>query len=209
MKRFVIIAGGELPENEVTDIHDEDMVICADRGYGYALKRGIKPHILIGDFDSYDLPEDAVPEDVEVLRSVPEKDDTDTLMAVRTAIDRGAKNIVIYGALGGRLDHTIANIQTLIYIHGQGCIGEIRSAVNTAMILGTGEHHLENRPGWYLSIFAVTAETFIEELSGVKYPLSGYTMTPSFPIGVSNEITGSQAILKISGGLALVIRSAM
>lgn len=208
MRRFVIIAGGELPEDEVIEIHDDDRVICADRGYGYALKRGIMPHILIGDFDSYDLPEDAVPEDVEVLRSVPEKDDTDTLMAVRTAIERGAENIVIYGALGGRLDHTIANIQTLIYIHSQGCTGEIRSAVNTAMILGTGEHHLENIPGWYLSIFAATAETVIEELSGVKYPLSGYTMTPCFPIGVSNEITGSQAILKISGGLALVIRSA-
>ena len=206
MKTFRIISGGEIPENEIIRVNSSDIVICADRGYEYAVRNGIKPHMLIGDFDSCRLP---IPEDIGVHRRIPEKDDTDTLMAVRTAIEQGAERIVIYGALGGRLDHTIANIQTLIYICKNGCSGEIHSAKNIAAVLGTGSHHLPKRDGWYLSIFSITEETVIKRLSGVKYPLIDYRMTTDFPIGVSNEITGSEAQLEISQGLALVIRSEM
>lgn len=206
MKTFRIIAGGHIPDNEIIEVNSGDKIICADRGYEYALIRGIKPHMLIGDFDSCHAP---LPEDIEIHRCVPEKDDTDTLLAVKTALDLGAEKIVLYGVLGGRLDHTIANIQTLIYIRRRGCFGEIRSTDNTAAVYGTGEHRLPAREGWYLSIFSMSEETEIKRLRGVKYPLTDYLMTTEFPIGVSNEITADEAVLEIGRGEALVIRSRM
>ena len=110
-----IFAGGELgrvskPQN--------GLVICADSGYEHAVTLGIKPDIIVGDFDSY---EGELPSGVEIHRTVPEKDDTDTLMAVKIAIERGCDRIYLYGALGGaRFDHAFANLQTMLYAREHG-----------------------------------------------------------------------------------------
>lgn len=206
MKTFIIISGGDFPDGETIEADRDDIVICADKGYEYALRRGIKPHILVGDFDSCSIP---LPSDTEIHRCIPEKDDTDTLLAVKIALEQGAEKIVLYGVLGGRLDHTIANIQTLIYIRRHGCSGEIRSSDNIATVLSTGEYRLKRLDGWYLSVFSITDETEIKKLTGVKYPLTDYLMTAEFPIGVSNEIINKEAVLKIGRGTALVVRSKM
>ena len=214
MNRCAIFAGGDMPYlDKYMDSafwQKYNYFICADCGYRHAVKLGILPDLIVGDFDSFggDLPRG-----VEVLRSVPEKDDTDTLMAVKKAIEMGYNNIDLYGALGGdRFDHSIANIQTMIYALQQGASleiwGESRLLIQEADEGGVS-YRKPVSGDMYLSVFALTESIGIEYLRGVKYPLEDYRMVQSFPIGVSNEITGESAELRIKDGLALVILTPM
>ena len=208
MKKCAIIAGGELPDKEPynTDGYWERFacIICADSGLYNARKFGIKPDIIAGDFDSFT---EELPEDAEIIASIPEKDDTDTLMAVKKAIELGYKNIELYGALGGsRFEHSIANIQTMVYALQQGCdlkiMGESVLMVQSA---DDGEVIYKKKGEMYMSVFAVTESVGIDYLRGVKYPLENYLMVQSFPIGVSNEIEGEKGLLRINHGIALII----
>lgn len=208
MKKCAIIAGGELPDKEPynTDGYWERFacIICADSGLYNARKFGIKPDIIAGDFDSFT---EELPEDAEIIASIPEKDDTDTLMAVKKAIELGYKNIELYGALGGsRFEHSIANIQTMVYALQQGCdlkiMGESVLMVQSA---DDGEVVYKKKGEMYMSVFAVTESVGIDYLRGVKYPLENYLMVQSFPIGVSNEIEGEKGLLRINHGIALII----
>lgn len=199
-----IFAGGVLNGSDFICIESEDRVICADRGIFHAQKLKIVPDLIIGDFDSY---KSQLPENVEILRSVPEKDDTDTMLAVKTAISRGAKKIRIYGALGGRFDHTFANIQTLKFASENGCQAEIADEGNRIMLREKGVHQFRKMDGWYFSIFSYSEELNIKSLRGVKYPLENYLMKNSFPIGVSNEFEADSAELSIDSGTSLIIFS--
>ncbi|MBQ8181100.1 MAG: thiamine diphosphokinase [Ruminococcus sp.] len=208
MKRCHIFAGGDLGKIDRSWFSTHHgSVICADSGYKHAVKLGLEPDIIVGDFDSYT---GRLPQNTEIYRTVPEKDDTDTLMAVKIAIERGYDLIYLYGAIGGsRFDHAFANIQTMIYAHEHGakliCIGNEK-----IYLQGTGEAMYPREKEYgekYFSVFAVTDTVRIKSLRGVKYPLENYDMKPSFPIGVSNEITEEQAFLDIEYGLALVIQS--
>ena len=211
MKTCHIFAGGEL--GNIADYwfkNHKGFVICADSGYKHAKKLKLHPDVIVGDFDSY---RGKLPKDCEIIRTVPEKDDTDTLMAVKIAIERGYHTMYLYGALGGaRFDHAFANIQTMLYAREHGArlilIGNGHAAV-----LGVEEGECifpdeSKRWGYkYLSVFALTETVGIKSLRGVKYPLENYEMKNSFPIGVSNEITDETAYLTIESGLALVIQS--
>ncbi len=208
MKRCIIFAGGSLGRIDQTWFSTHrGFIICADSGYKHAVKLGLKPDIIVGDFDSYT---GRLPENTEIYRTVPEKDDTDTLMAVKIAIERGYDLIYLLGALGGpRFDHSFANIQTMIYAHEKGarliCVGDENICIQGAgeAMYPRGEKYSEK----YFSVFALTDTLRIKSLRGVKYPLENYDMKPSFPIGVSNEITEEKAFLDIEYGLALVIQS--
>ena len=199
-----IFAGGVLNGSDFICIESDDRVICADRGIVHAQKLKIVPNLIIGDFDFY---KSQLPENVEILRSVPEKDDTDTMLAVKTAISRGAKKIRIYGALGGRFDHTFANIQTLKFASENGCWAEIADEGNRIMLREKGVHQFRKMDGWYFSIFSYSEELNIKSLRGVKYPLENYLMKNSFPIGVSNEFEADSAELSIDSGTSLIIFS--
>ncbi len=208
MKSCIIFAGGIIEGIDALDgegLKDADYIICADKGYEYAKKLGIKPDLIVGDFDSYD---GELPEDTEIIRSVPEKDDTDTLLAVKKAISAGCTDIMLYGGLGGRFDHTFANLQTLIYAYKHGCLMGIFDIDNVLCVFGEGEWDLPKFDGLYLSLFSLTENAVIDKLSGVKYPLEKYNMSQDFPIGVSNEVTSDKAYLRISSGLVLVVYSA-
>lgn len=206
MSKCVILSGGEPDGFTLDSVKKGDYFICADCGCEYARKLDIVPDLIVGDFDSY---KGVLPGISEIHRSVPEKDDTDTLLAVKMAIKRGFTEIDLYGALGGRTDHAIANVQTLLYAHENGCNMRIISSANELEVQGAGERSYERRDGWYFSVFAAGGEVFIERFTGVKYTLENYRMTPAFPIGVSNEITENCAVLRIKSGTALVVRSKM
>ena len=211
MKRCHIFAGGDL--GNIADYwfpNHRGFVICADSGYKHAKKLKIKPDVIVGDFDSYS---GKLPQDCEIVRTVPEKDDTDTLMAVKIAIERGCKLIYLYGALGGaRFDHACANIQTILYAREHGA-RLILIGGGTVIVQGAedGEAmYTDESRRWgykYFSVFALTETVKIKEIRVVKYTIRDYEMKNSFPIGVSNEITGEAAFLTIESGLALVIQS--
>ncbi len=179
-------------------------VISADGGYPLAVSLGIKPDVLIGDFDTY---KGKVSPDCEVLKYPPEKDDTDTMLAVKLALNRGFRHIVICGGMGGRLDHTIANIQTLRYIMKHGAYGELAGDGNFALLQGPGVKVYSKRNGYCFSMFSYTEECSGLTATGFKYPLKNAVLKSSFPLGISNQIIGKSGIVSLEKGIILIIFS--
>ena len=203
MRKCCIFAGGELENSGFASVSDDDLVICADSGLSHAHKLNIVPDLIIGDFDSYS---GDLPKNIETIRCKPEKDDTDTLMAVKTAIERNCGEIVIYGCFGGRFDHTFANLQTLKFALERGVKAYLIDGRNTVFMVNKGYYEFEkNRK--YFSVMSYDNELKIKKLSGVKYSLENVVETNSFPLGVSNEITAEKAVLEISDGTAVIIFS--
>lgn len=196
-----ILCGG--PEScSTVKIPDNAYIICADSGYDKALSAGIKPDLLIGDFDSV---KSKLPDDIDVLRAPAHKDDTDTLLAVRTALEKGFDEIILAGACGGRTDHTLANIATLLFIREHGAKAYAVGDETDVYILADESLRLKADISRYLSVFAVSDEAVVS-ISGCAYPLDRYLMKRSFPIGVSNEfIEGKEAIITCESGLIAVL----
>ncbi len=182
----------------------ERYVICADAGFRLAVKMGIRPDVLIGDFDTY---QKKLPEDIEVIRHPAEKDDTDTMLAVKLALERGYNNIVICGGIGGRLDHTYANLQTLRYILKHGGSGELAGDGSFVTMQGPGVKVYSNMNGYYFSLFSYSDECKGVTASGFKYPLKNAVLKNSFPLGVSNHLTGNAGVISLEKGVLLVMYS--
>lgn len=200
IKQCCIFAGADFsltitpPENA--------LIIAADSGYSIVKRLGLTADIAVGDFDSLD----EVPKDCEVIRAAPEKDDTDTMLAVKTALSRGFSDITVYGAVGGRLDHTYANIQTLAYILKNGGFGRLVGECDTVELLAVGDYSYERRSGEYLSLFSY-GESAVITSRGTKYDLTGYRLENAFPLGVSNEIIEDKCRIFVQSGQILVIFS--
>ena len=201
----MIISGGEL---EYTKLPDEIKigdyyVIAADKGYEYALRLGISPDAVVGDFDTLGK----VPECGETQVYPKEKDDTDTMLAARLCVKKGFKEAVIIGALGGRLDHTVANIQTLKFLLDSGVKAEIISPDEKITLLKDSEIILSRTEGFSLSVFALDSECRGVTERGVKYPAEKAVINSGFPIGACNEITDKCACISVEKGTLLIIQS--
>lgn len=184
---------------------DNSFVIAADSGYSILKKFGIVPDILIGDFDSLT---DAIPNNCEIITAPAEKDDTDTMLAVKIALSRGYYDITIAASIGGRFDHTFANIQTLAYIANNGGKGQLLGENDIVYFYEKGEYIFPAQNNMYFSVFSYTDTSEIS-LSGTKYPLTDYCLTNKFPLGVSNEIISERGHLIVNSGQILVIFSKM
>ena len=212
-KHCVIFAGGDMQEislDKAVSIRNEsELIICADSGLKHALKYNISPDIIVGDFDSYTA---ELPKTPQIIRSIPEKDDTDTLLAVRKAIELGCNSIDLYGALGGsRFEHTVANLQTMMFAREHGC--KLNICGESLLMLQTADDNTKfyrkSEKNCYFSFFAVTPQIHVDFLRGAKYPLENCEISNSFPIGVSNEFSSECIEFKISDGTALVILTPM
>lgn len=202
--RCVIIAGA--PGFTGFSPNAGDYIIAADSGYRHALSAGIKPDLIIGDFDSLDfLPDDRI----KTVRSPAIKDDTDTFLAVKHALALGYKNFLLLGVLGGRLDHQTANIAACAYIAEQGGICEMRDSANVIYTVKNGKFLLNKKDNCSVSVFSYTEKSTGVTLSGLKYPLHNATLTNTFPVGVSNEFTDETATIEVKDGILLVILSNM
>ena len=183
---------------------EDDYVICADGGYEHLNALGIVPDVIIGDFDSG---EDKGEFPCEVIRLRPEKDDTDTISAVKVALARGWKVFCLYGVLGGRLDHTFANIQLLSFLLENGAAGTLYNRENTVTLLENNKLVLPKNDEMYLSVFSFSVCCKGVTLRGVKYPLEDAVLTSAFPLGVSNEIVSDYAEVSVTEGKLLVMLS--
>ena len=201
MKRCFIFAAGtfyglrECPQ-------DGDFVIAADAGYRTCRQIGIVPDLLLGDFDSMDQPADFS----NVHRSPVEKDDTDTMLAVKTALERGCDTIYIYGGTGGkRLDHTLANLQTLWYIRRQGARGYLYDDDFVWTVMENESVTIERTVEWGLfSAFCLGDRAEGIDEIGFQYSLKNAALTADFPLGVSNHIIEPTATVTVrSGALAI------
>lgn len=178
----------------------QDYVIAADKGLDNLKKIGIKPDVIIGDFDSLGF----VPSGENIKRLPVEKDDTDVGFAVNYAFELGYKEFVIYGAIGGLLDHTVANLQLSAYISSKGgksvFVGDnvfVTSITNDTLKISNGKGRL--------SVFALSDKAEGVFLSGLKYPLENAVIENTFPIGVSNEFTDKSAKIAVKNGTLLIV----
>lgn len=178
----------------------EGLIICADRGYDIAREAGVVPDMIVGDFDSSGI---TPPGDIKVIRVNPEKDDTDTILACNIAIDEGCDEIRMYCALGGRPDHSIANIQTLEYLRTRGVSGIIVGERSKIYLVHEHEVTIPAFRG-YVSVFSYGETCTVSEI-GMKYPLVRYRLDNAFPLGVSNEVAEDEGRIIVHGGTALII----
>ncbi len=193
-----IICGS--PDGRLDKSSVEGLVICADSGLDHAKAAGITPDIAVGDFDSCHC---ALPEGVEVIRVSPIKDDTDTVLAADTAIERGCTELRFFCALGGRFDHSFANVQMLEYLRGRGVKAVLYGGNESIRLLADGESIILQNQGGFVSVFALSDVAEVTEI-GMKYPLEHYPMKRSFPLGISNEIAAEYGEITVHSGTAIV-----
>ena len=195
-----IFASGEYG-TKWPDIRPGDLCIAADRGYAHMQTHQAEPDLVVGDFDSLGY----VPSHPHILRHPAEKDDTDTALAIREGWDRGYRIFRIYGSLGGRLDHTLANVQLLCGLVEQGGQGTLIGPGMTVTAVHNGRLELEGERGQTLSVFCLGEPAQGVTLEGLKYPLHGVTMTAQIPLGVSNEFLGGPARIAVEQGTLVVM----
>lgn len=178
-----------------------DFVIAADAGYKNCISAGIEPDIIVGDFDSMPAPSG----DGVVVLPV-EKDDTDTLRALRMGLSRGYRDFVIYGGTGGsRADHSIANIQCLLFLVSHEARGRIYGDGVVYRTLHNESCHFPAVCTGTLSLFCLDGRAEGVSIRGLKYPIEDYTVRSDFPIGVSNSFTGVPAEIEVKNGTLLII----
>jgi len=156
---------------------------------------------IVGDFDSLGR----LPEGSNVIRHPVEKDDTDMMLAVKTGLDRGCGVFLLYGGLGGRLDHTYANLQTLEYLALRGASGFLLGDGMAVTVLHEASLSFPAGRRGTLSVFCPGGGARGVTLTGLHYPLRDAVLTSSFPLGVSNEFTGAPARVSVREGSLLLM----
>lgn len=179
-----------------------DLILAADAGYRYCLQLGIRPTQLLGDFDSMEQPEDFK----DVVRLPVEKDDTDTMLAVKAGLAQGCTEFYFYGATGGkRMDHTVANLQTLLYLRRHGAQGWIYDDDFVWTVIENETLTVKKSVEWgLLSVFCLGegAEGVSEE--GMQYSITDGEICNDYPFGVSNHILDEYAKISVKSGVLLV-----
>lgn len=199
------IFGGYIEEFSfeiVKSIVEEDFVICADKGILSAQKYGIKPNLIIGDFDSF---KGVVPNNSDVIKLPKEKDDTDLHYAAKKAVEMGFKKVVLSGVTGGRTDMTLATIGTLCFLDKSGINASVMD--NSLQLYITHNSLILNKPPFdvHLSVFPVGDRAEGVSISGAYYSANNLTLLPSFPIGVSNSFLEESVKISIKKGTIIVL----
>ncbi len=212
MGRCILIGSGDLTVSEVAK-KEGDFVIALDGGIGYCDFLHLEPDLVIGDFDSVTEEEQKAVEILErevpdqVIRLQPEKDDTDMLYGIKYALGLGYREFRLYGATGGRLDHTLANIQCLLYLKNHDASGYLMDGNGMIMVLKDEAVSFQENLEGVLSLFALGERAEGVNIRGMKYPLENATITNDFPIGISNEFIGEKAEISVTKGELVCIIS--
>ena len=205
IKKCIIIGSAPSKEESMLEELDFDhsFVICADGGYDTARRWGIQPDLIIGDFDSL---RSELPEGLEIIRLAVEKDDPDMMAALRVALERGYRDFVLVGALGGdRFDHTYANLSALQFVATQGGKAMIADGNTKVFLLPGGRLTLKDLAGSTVGVFPFGCPSCTVSYEGLKYPLHHDTLYSEVPLGVSNSIVAPVACITVHRGNALII----
>jgi len=212
-KKILVFTGGTINlvwAKEWLAINQFDYVIAADKGLQYADELNCKVDYILGDFDSVDkdLLEKYKSRNVELITFPCEKDYTDTHLAIETAIEKGASQITILGAIGSRIDHTMSNIQTLkialnldipCYIMNES--NKIYLA-NKVVVIKKSEQF-----GTYISLIPFSTSVTGLTLSGFHYPLKKYIMNQGLSVGISNEIVEEKGTIEFEEGILIIFET--
>ena len=199
MKKCIIFCAAECREL-LMPIGADDFVIAADGGLRHTENLRISPNEILGDFDSLGY----VPADSRVFPV--EKDDTDAMLAVRRGLQLGFREFILYGSMDGpRLDHTIANFQTLQFLCDRDAFGYLVGNEYIVTVVKNGTLRFPEEAEGTVSVFCLGADARGVDLRGLYYPLGNGTLTAGFPLGVSNHFTGTTAEISVKNGSLLVI----
>ncbi len=203
MPRCIIFCAGERGAIDFT-LETDDFVICCDAGFKAAEEMGITPDLIMGDFDSYS---GELPKNIETVRFPVEKDDTDSMLAVKEGLKRGYRNFILLFPLGGRLDHTISNIQTLAFLLEHDACGILIGPYDIVRLIRNETLILDRKADRTFSLFAFMGTARGVSLSGMQYPLDNAEVTESFPIGLGNHILEPRGSVTVTDGTLLIIES--
>ena len=183
----------------LSPIPADALVIAADGGLLHTQALGLTPDIILGDFDSLGY----IPTGSRVYPV--EKDDTDAMLAVRVGLEQGCDSFLFYGAMDGpRLDHTIANFQTLAFLATHGARGYLLGRDYIATVLSGEALEFSGEATGIFSLFCLGASAEVS-IEGLQYPLEHGHLTPDFPLGVSNHFEGKCAKITVHNGLVLAL----
>ena len=200
MKRCIIVAGGAYAP--IGARGEDDFLIACDSGLRWCRREGIVPDLLLGDFDSYT---GELPDGVPALRYPVRKDDTDAMLAVRWAIENGFGEVLLLCALGGSLDHLLANLQTLHFASDAGLRAAVRDERTELQVLRPGSYRFPERPGWKFSVLALTDRVTGLSIRGAKYEVTDAELSNAFPLGVGNDFAGDITLTFRSGTAAVLL----
>lgn len=178
-----------------------DYVIAADGGLSYLEKAGIAADLVIGDFDTLCC----TPMHPNVIRLNPQKDETDMMAAVWQGIKLGYTEFHIWCGTGGRVDHFLANIQTLAWLAERGLRGFLFGENSVLTVIKDSEYCFDSSCAGYVSVFSLSDKSSGVYLEHLKYELHDAELSNRFPLGVSNEFTGSEARVRVEKGILLLV----
>ncbi len=177
-----------------------DFVIAADGGYRYCLAEKLKIDLLLGDFDSLSQ----IPQVENVERFPVEKDDTDTMLALKKGLSLGYRSFRIFGGTGGRLDHTLANLQALLYLAQQDAVGRL---YDKNFVYSTAKNEtviLQGEKDAVFSVFAMNGPARGVSIRGAKYCVEDAELRPDFPLGVSNHFLDGEVKITVKDGVLII-----
>ena len=205
-KRIIIFANGELPDKEKARVllREDDFIIAADGGTRHALALGRMPNIIIGDLDS--LPVNLEPStlNIELMQFPADKNETDLELAIQHALTLNPQEVIIIGALGGRLDQTLGNIALISNLQPSTCNLKLNDGLEEVFFCHD-QAEVNGAIGDIVSLIPWQREVTGILTHGLKWVLQNETLYPHKTRGISNEMTGDTATIKIKSGLLLVI----
>ncbi len=200
-KMCCIFGAGDYTGTRINaDIIRDGYVIAADGGTLYCDEHGITPSLIVGDFDSMEERKGS-----NVIKYPVMKDDSDTMLALQEGSKRGYDKFMIYGGTGGRLDHTIANIQSLIYLAEHGSQGYLVGGNETITVIKNGKLCFDRSFEGIISVFSAGERAEGVKLRGLLYELDDYTLVNHRPLGLSNEFCGKEASVEVKNGTLIVM----
>lgn len=195
-----IVGAGECPVLDI-EIKNGDFLIAADGGYRYCKQNNLVPDAVIGDFDSLGH----IPDGDNIIKLNPVKDVTDMHAAAQVGIEKGFCEFAIYGATGGRIDHTLANVQLVASLSQKGYKASLIDGKVIITALTDGSIYFDSSCSGYISFFSHTDKCEGVTISNMKYTLENGNLTNSFPLGVSNEFIGKDSRVTVEKGTAIIV----
>lgn len=183
-------------------LREDDFYICCDSGLKHREKLSIIPNLIVGDFDSYKNPH----MDVETIILPCEKDDTDTVFAVKEALSRGFQDFLLVGVIGGRLDHTLGNVSLLLMLDAQGKEAMALDDFSEMQIVSDQPVQIEDCYA-YFSLLNISGTAQGITIKNAKYPLAEAEISCEYQYGISNEVLpGKYAVVTVKQGRLLLIK---
>lgn len=201
VKMICYIIGAREPGPIFIEDRAAALVIAADGGLHYLQQQNIMPDLIVGDFDSLGR----IPSGNNIIRHPVEKDDTDTMLAVKLGLERGCRTFVLYGCTGGRPDHTYANYQTLLFLAEHGARGYLVGEDWISCVIQNDTLEFPPTLDGTISVFCPNGEAHGVTLRGLYYSLENGSLYSEFPLGVSNQFTEDEASISVRDGSLLVM----